>query len=62
MLSEHRRPRGKGINMTNCKIKVMVLMENVPEDKKAILMEKIAENIKKYSDHLGCALEISVSE
>ena len=46
--------------MAHCKIKVMVLMENVPEDKKKKLLAHIAESVKTYSDHLGCELDLSM--
>lgn len=47
--------------MTNCKIRVIVITENVPEDKKTKLIEHIAQNIKMYSCVLDCDLEVSAS-
>ena len=56
-------PEGKGFvyPMTNCKVKLIVMMENVPEDKKEKLMERIDKNVRGYPEVLDCDLDISVS-
>ena len=49
----------EGLMMPNCKIEIMVLMKNVPEDKRLALMDHIEKNIKNYNEVLGCEVTVS---
>jgi ribosomal protein L30E len=51
----------EGDMLANCKTRIIVVTENVPEEKKKKLMEHIAKNIKDYSAVLGCDLDVSGS-
>jgi len=44
--------------MTKWKIRIIVVTENVPEEKKKKLMAHIDKNIRDYSSVLDCDLEV----
>lgn len=48
----------EGDMLANCKIRIIVVTENIPDDKKKKLMDHITKNIKDYSAVLGCDLDV----